>query len=289
MQGFYAIVMRPVTAALLSLLVACGAEQAEEPPLDDNEQIEKNENSGNDAASDQAALEADIEAACASYPDLPFCNKDPRPGFAKFAVGAADGVRWSGDVSCREIDVRTGKHGEERLTKSTGKVMALCHDKDVRFEFVYRQLKKTLSPDAWVSAFRPLSVDAARRLLESCTSDSQPEPSAVMNSWWKANNTYAENLMLDFTSPIVFATKLLPFSDEGIERLGEEAIDGVETIQFRNDEATVWMFAESERERPRRVVLAQENTDVHFTEWDKPFAADMPEGTRSLSEVCALD
>lgn len=233
--------------------------------------------------------EADLEAACSSMPNLPFCNKDPKPGFAKFAVGSADAVRWSGTALCHQIDFRTGRHGADRLTKAAGEVKSLCKDDEVHFEFVYRKHSKALTADAWTSAFRPLSIKAANRLLDSCTSNSRPNSSIVMNNWWKANNTYAENLMLDYIAPLVFATKLLPFSDDGIKRIGEEAIDGVETVQFRNESATVWMYANINKNRPLRVVNTTRDTDAFFTEWDIPFAADIPEEMRTLDEICETD
>ncbi|MGP4845503.1 hypothetical protein ACTXGQ_15295 [Marinobacter sp. 1Y8] len=259
-----------MTLIPLLFLVACGADENEErPPMQD-----------------ASSAEADLKAACEALPSL--CNSEPKPGFAKFKVGAADAVHWTGKTSCHQIDFRTGKQGDDRLTKAKGEIKSLCGDDDVRFEFVYRTHKNELGKGNWTSAFRPQSVAAAERLLDSCTSESSPKPSAVMGSWWKANNTYAENLLLDYIAPTVFATKLLPFSDDGIERLGEETIDGVKTVKFRNDSATVWMMADSGKNRPLRVMSAKDKTDVYFTEWDVPFAADIPEDMESLSDVCEV-
>lgn len=263
---------------LVTFLVACEPEQSEHRTKS-NEQLTGAEASTQD-------VEADIEVACKAYPTLPFCNSDPRPGFAKFAIGAADSVRWSGTARCHEIDFRTGREGSDRLIKAAGESKSLCQEQQVHFEFLYRQQSKELTSDGWTSAFKPLSQKAAERLLASCTGDSRPEPSAVRGSWWKANNTYAENLMLDYIAPVVYATELLPFSDEGLERLGEEVINGRKAVVFRNDVATVWMMADSKKNRPLRVVSHEGDTDAYFSEWDEPFAATIPVDIRSLDEIC---
>lgn len=273
-------VFRSTTRMLLPLflvlfLAACGAEE--------NEATENTETSETTDISD---AKADLKAACEALPSL--CKSEPKPGFAKFKVGAADAVHWTGKANCRQIDFRTGKQSDNGLTKVLGEIKSLCDDDVVHFEFVYRTHKNGLGKGNWTSAFRPLSVAAAKRLLDSCTSASSPKPSAVMNSWWKANNTYAENLLLDYIAPTVFATKLLPFSDDGFESLGEETIDGIKTVKFRNESATVWMLAENGKNRPYRVIDADGNTDTYFTEWDEPFNADIPEDMRSLSDICEL-
>lgn len=269
-MGLYIRIRQLVILFLLySFLVACSESGDEERNADTSD----------------TSHEADLEAACSSLPSLPFCNSEPRPGAAKFTVGNADAVRWSGEARCHQIDFRTGRYGEDRLIKVEGDIKSLCKEDEVYFEFVYRKHTNEVSEEQWTSAFRPLSTAAANRLLDSCTLNSRPKPSAVMGSWWKANNTYAENLMLDYISPGVYATKLLPFDDDGIERLGEEVIGGVSTIQFRNEKATVWMAANRDDHRPVRVMDNKGKTDAYFTEWDIPFTAKIP-AMRSLNEVC---
>lgn len=228
--------------------------------------------------------EADLKAACDLMPSL--CNKDPKPGFAKFSLGSADAVRWTGTAQCHQLDLRTGRYGDERLTKVEGKVEYICGDDDVLFEFIYRKHTKALTADGWTSAFRPLTANAAYHLLKSCTSSSTPDVSVVVGKWWKANNTYAENLLLNYIAPLALATELLPFDDDGFERVGEEVIDNVETVQFRNEMATVWMYANGGKNRPLRVVDPEGNTDMYFTEWDTPFTADIPEDIHSLTDIC---
>ena len=250
---------------------------------------------GKDAAVDQptAPGKSDPEAAlsdvCSSMPDTPLCNRDPKPGFAKFAVGSASAVRWTGKDQCYQLDLKTGRQGDERLTVAEGEVKSFCHDDDVHFEFIYQKHKKALTADAWTSAFRPLSVNAAHSLLSSCRSNSAPDPSQVIGKWWKANNTYAENQILRYISPLGYATDLLPFDDDGIERIGEEVVNNVKTIKFSNDVATVWMYANIGKNRPLRVIDSEGNTDMYFTEWEEPFTVKIPDDMRSLSEICTTD
>lgn len=258
---------------LVSSLSACGAGESSE------------EGHGGKA---DGSHEDDLKEACASFPDLPFCNKQPRPGFAKFKLGGADAVRWTGNDDCIKLDFRTGRQSDEhRLTKVEGEIAYSC-DGGGHYQFVYRQhTRMPESSNSWTSAFRPLDVAAANELLRSCSWDSKPKPSAVIGGWWKANNTYAENMFLDYVAPLVYATRLIPFDDDGFERIDEETIDGIKTIQFRNEAATVWMTNDG-TERPLRVTRNDGKADVHFTEWDLPFAANIPAKIRSLSEICDI-
>jgi hypothetical protein len=260
-----------ITPLLISALAACDAGE-------ENKEINSDTPDSNHAA--------DIKAACASLPDLPFCNSEPRPGFAKFKLGKADAVRWTGNDGCRKLDFRTGRQNDEhRFTKVAGEINYTCDD-EIHYEFVYRQhTKMPESSESWTSAFRPLTTLAARELLRSCSWESTPEPSAVMGGWWKANNTYAENMFLNYVSPLVYATRLLPFDDDNFDRVGSETLDGIETIQFRNAEAAVWMI-DDDSGRPLRVVRGSGRGEVHFTEWGQPFSARIPADIRSLSEVC---
>lgn len=266
--------------ALVSCLVACGSDESLESATPETPGSEL-------AGSELESFDAEREAACQMMPSLPFCGpREPRPGFAKFAVGNADAVHWSGTVGCREIDFRSGRQGEDRLTVAIGEIRSTCGKRPVHFEFVYRKHTKELGKDTWTSAFRPVNTHAASQLVGSCSPSTRPEPAIAVGSWWKANNTYAENLMLDYIAPLQYATRLLPFDDDGIERLGEEIVNGIDTVQFRNNAATVWMMADEKRDRPVRVMRNNRETDVHFSEWDTPFAAQIPGDLRSLSEIC---
>lgn len=215
-------------------------------------------------------------------------NPEPRPGFAKFAVGRADAVRWSGVDGCDRFDLQTGKEGDDGLIKVQGEAGSnpTCDRDDGNYGFVYRQHSKELSAESWTTAYRPLDVLAAWALLRNCTSESRPEASALVGHWWRANNTYAENRILDYIAPTTHASRLLPFDDDGIERLGEEVLDGVATVQFRNAAATVWMIAGAPGDRPARVTRNNGSTDVRFTDWDVPFEAAIPAEMQELSEVC---
>ena len=252
---------------VLAGLVACGADDADlAPPI---------------------ASQESMQDVCDMAPYLPGCGSapEPRPGFAKFTVGRAEAVRWSGQDGCRQIDLRTGRQSGTTLIKVAGEVYSSCAPTDIHFSFVYRQHSDTLSSDAWTSAFQPLNVGAARRLIESCSPDTRPDPSAVIGLWWKANRTYAENLLLDYTSPLAYATQRIPFDDDGFERLEDDSINGVRVAKFRNDRATVWMDTE-ERDRPLRVT--GDNRDILLSEWNANFSADIPSGLRELNEVCSV-
>lgn len=253
---------------VLSTLVACGAEDSEKTS----------------SVSDQDSM----QDACELAPNLPGCGseREPHPGVAKFTVGRADALRWAGQDGCKRIDLKTGRQSGSTLIKAAGEVYSSCDPADVHFSFVYQQHSDTLAADAWTSAFQPLDIGAARRLIESCSPDTRPDPSAVMGTWWKANNTYAENLLLDYTSPIAYATRLIPFDDDGFERLDDEVIDGVQVATFRNDRATVWMDKE-ERDRPLRVANDR-NRDILLSEWNNDFSADIPANLRELNEVCSV-
>lgn len=275
--------------ALFALMVGCGSDDFNKDSSIEDSSIEDSAASALDPSSGQS-MDADQEAACAVFPNLPFCSdRELQPGFAKFAVGRADAVRWSGKDGCREIDFRTGRQGEDKLTVAVGEIRSVCRDTSVHFEFVYRRHTDTLGKDTWTSAFRPLDTRAANQLIDSCTPSTRPKLAEVLGEWWKANNTYAENLMLNYIAPLPYATQLLPFDDDGIERLGEADIEGVSTVAFRNDVATVWMIAGDQQNRPVRVVRHSNDTEVQFTEWDEPFAATIPGDMRSLSEVCSVN
>lgn len=274
-------IKRLLPLALVSCLLACGSEE----PV---EAVEGATSAGSGSADAGAAtLDADKEAACQAIPSLPFCSpSEPKPGFAKFAVGRADAVRWTGTIGCRQVDFRTGRQGDDRLTVAAGEIRATCDERPVHFEFVYRQHTQGLGKDSWTSAFRPLNADAAARLIDSCSPSTRPKPATAVESWWKANNTYAENLMLDYIAPLQYATRLLPFDDDRVEKVGEDVVEGTSTIQFRNDAATVWMMADEPRNRPVRLLRHNQTADVRFTAWDEPFAANIPGEMRSLSEIC---
>ena len=81
---------------------------------------------------------------------------------------------------------------------------------------------------------------------------------------------------------------MVPFDDDGHERLGEERFEGVDTVVFENASARVWMVADRDDHRPLRVVRADGTSDVRFSEWDVPFAAELPAELRELSEVCEV-
>src|SRR5690606_28345968 len=106
--------------------------------------------------------------------------------------------------------------------------------------------------------------------------------------WWHVNNTYAENLVLGFHAPLPYASSILPFDDEN-ERLGKETIEGQSTIVFQNDRAKVWMLDVQKENRPVRVVGLTRTLDITFSEWELPFAAELPEPLRALSEVCQVE
>lgn len=268
MDGYRGSVKTLTGLLALSGLVACGADDTQMPP--------------------PATLEESMQEVCELAPNLPGCGsaREPRPGFAKFTVGRADAVRWVGQDGCKRIDVMTGRQSGTTLIKAAGEVHSSCNPTDVHFSFMYRQHSDTLAADAWTSAFQPLDIGAARRLLDSCSPDSRPDPSVVMGSWWKANNTYAENLLLDYTSPLAYASRLIPFDDDGFERLDDDVLNGEPVATFRNDHATVWM-AKEERDRPLRVANEQ-NRDILLSEWNNSFAADIPADLRELNEVCSV-
>lgn len=231
---------------------------------------------------------------CEDHPELPMCNSAPRPEFAKFKLGSADSVRWTGQTGCKDIDIRTGTYGDEKLVKVAGTVAAQCEGNTGAFEFVYRlHARFPASEKNWTSAYRPLNSAAAETLLESCTWDSAPEASELVGTWWKANNTYAENHLLDYLSPLGFATRLLPFDDDNHEKIGEESVGGIQAIVFRTDypqweRTTVWMSNDG-NDRPLKLVSElQPGNNLHFTEWGIPFSAEIPEGMRELSEVCEV-
>ncbi|HLT28925.1 MAG TPA: hypothetical protein VK013_02710 [Myxococcaceae bacterium] len=221
----------------------------------------------------------------------PFGCREPEPGWAKFTVGNAESVRWLGFDGCHAFDVRTGELESNGLTKVEGVVSrsGSC-DPDIEqghFEFVYRQHSLELSAESWTTAYRPLDAVAAKELIRNCTWETRPEPSSLIGHWWHATNLYAENQILDYIAPLAYASSLIPFDDDGFERVGEESVDGVPTIQFQNDRATVWMVNDGSRtNRPLRVTGRAH--DVTFSEWDVPFAAEIPENLRDLSEVCAV-
>lgn len=260
--------LRTLTVLLmLSGLVACRADDSEK-------------------TSSVTDLDA-VEDVCALVPNFPGCDseREPHPGFAKFTAGRADALRWVGQDGCKRIDVKTGRQSGSTLIKATGEVYSSCDPIDIHFSFVYRQHSDTLASDAWTSAFQPLDIGAARRLIDSCSPDTRPDPSAVIGLWWKANRTYAENLLLDYTSPLAYATQRIPFDDDGFERLEDDSINGVRVAKFRNDHATVWMDTE-ERDRPLRVT--GDNRDILLSEWNANFSADIPSGLRELNEVCSV-
>ena len=107
-----------------------------------------------------------------------------------------------------------------------------------------------------------------------------------MGQWWRANHTYAENTVLGYIAPLALASGMVPFDDDGHERLGEEVFEGVDTVVFENDRARVWMVASRDDHRPLRVVGADGTRDVRFSEWGAPFSAELPAELRELSEVC---
>lgn len=271
-----------IFSLMVAALAACGADNPE--PSSSAAVAD-----GNSLEADIHNLQAELQAACAMFPNLPGCGSSPesQPGFAKFTVGRADAVQWAGRAGCKEISVRTGRQSANQLVKAEGEVVSSCDPTEIHFEFVFRRHSQALSPDAWTSAFRPLNRGAANRLLESCTSDTRPDPSVIMESWWRANNTYAENLLLDYMSPLVYATRLIPFDDDGYERAGEEMIDGRNTVLFSNNAATVWMDL-AERNRPLRVVNTSGSTDIRFSAWDQGFSAVIPQNLRDLSEICSV-
>lgn len=221
----------------------------------------------------------------------PLGCKEPHPGAAKFSVGNADDVRWVGFDGCRGFDIRVGKDDESRR-KIVGTVTR-TEDCDPQkdqgsFEVAYRQLTTELIGWSVEAAFRPLDVHAAKKLLRECTSETQPEPAVLIGQWWDAERLgTAEMQYRDFIGDLAYATSLLPFDDDGFERLGEENVDGIPTIVFENERATVWMINDgSKKSRPHRVV--GRDYDVTFTDWDVPFGVAVPGDCRSLSEVCTL-
>ncbi|MEZ0471265.1 hypothetical protein [Luteimonas salinilitoris] len=243
--------------------------------------------SGGDGDGDIDDGEIDVEIDCEAYPGFPGCGSKLRPGFAKFSLGAAEAVRWAGNDGCMQLDFRTGRHGDEnKLTKVEGEVTNGCNNEVSHFEFVYRQSSRTPGKKSWTTAYRPLNEVAAADLLDSCTQETRPDPSVAVGHWWEANNTYAENPLLGIIAPVAYATKLIPFDDDGFERVGEETIDGVETVHFRNERASVWLIAGDDRDRPVRATDDDGSRDMRFTEWDAPFAAQIPEELRRLEQIC---
>jgi hypothetical protein len=222
----------------------------------------------------------------------PFGCREPEPGFAKFSLGHADSVRWIGVDGCRDLDLRIGED-EENRRKFVGTVTrtADCDPQSQQgsYEVAYRQLTTELIGWSVEAAFRPMDVHAAKRLLGACTFETRPEPIAVIGYWWDAERlSTAEGQYRDFIGDHVLASNLIPFDDDGYERLGEELIDGVPTIAFENDRATVWMINDgSNKHRPLRAVGS--DYDVMFKDWDVPFEVEVPDDRRSLSEVCVLE
>lgn len=258
-------------AIFIVLLSACSGDDKNEPPQDD-----------------------DVVTVCEDYPTLPMCNSTPRPEFAKFKLGGADSVRWTGQKGCKEIDLRTGTYGDEKLVKIAGTVAAQCEGDTGTFEFVYRlHARYPASEKNWTSAYRPLNEEAAEKLLESCTWDSSPEASSLVGQWWKANNTYAENRFLEYLSPLNFASQLLPFDDDNYEKIAEETIGGIAAIVFRTNDpqwetTSVWMSNDGS-DRPLKLVNEmQPANDLYFVEWGIPFTAEIPDSMRELSEVCEV-
>lgn len=215
-------------------------------------------------------------------------SRDPQPGLAKFALARADAVRWVGTDGCDTFDLRTGREGSDPMTKVVGQVFHACTGNDQQFEFIYRQHAKDLTPASWTTAWRPLNVHAAEVLIDNCTWESRPDPAGLVGQWWRANNTYAENTVLGYIAPLALASGMVPFDDDGHERLGEERFEGVDTVVFENASARVWMVADRDDHRPLRVVRADGTSDVRFSEWDVPFAAELPAELRELSEVCEV-
>ena len=113
-----------------------------------------------------------------------FGCREPEPGFAKFAVGNADSVRWVGLDGCGELDVRVGQDDEGRrrfvgtVTRTGG-----CDDRNQQgsFEVAYRQLTTELIGWSVEAAFRPLDVHAAKKLLNTCTYENKPKPVVVVS------------------------------------------------------------------------------------------------------------
>lgn len=224
--------------------------------------------------------------ACTSLSSDP--AGEPQPGLAKFALSRADSVRWVGTDDCGTFDLRTGLEGADALIKVEGEVTHTCDGEAEHFEFVYRQHSKALAASSWTTAWRPLDANTAAILLENCSWESRPDPSTLVGQWWRANNTQAENTVLGYIDPARLASGTIPFGSDGHERVGEESIDGVDTVVFENGEARVWMLADRDDHRPLRVVHAADGADVRFSEWGVPFAAAIPEGLRDLSEVCEV-
>lgn len=226
--------------------------------------------------------------------DKPGCGlfgcREPEPGVAKFSVGSADALRWDGVHGCRDYDVNVGKDGDGRRRIAGTVMRSEACDPETRqgsFEFVYRQLTTELFGWTAEAAYRPLDEDAANVLLDACTWETRPKPIFVIGQWWDSAGLGVESQYRDFIGNLTYATLLLPFDDDGFERLGEEVVDGVPTIAFQNDSATVWMINDgSGKSRPLRVV--GNHYDVTFTDWDVAFEVAMPGELRSLSEVCAV-
>lgn len=230
----------------------------------------------------------DSPESCAGWPGMPGCSsqREPQPGFAKFTAGRADALRWVGQHGCKMIDIRTGRQDGSDLVKAVGNVRFSCDSASPHFSFVFLQHGDRSGADARTSAFLPHNLDAARRLVDSCTADSRPSPSSAVGSWWNAKGTYAEGLLQDYMAPLVYATQLMPFDADGFERLEDAEVDGVPVARFRNERATVWMD-KSHRDRPLRVT-SDKGLDIVLSEWDKAFKAEVPSGLRDLTELCTV-
>lgn len=265
--------LTPISFAVaLASLVACGTE---EPAT-------------SQTAHNPDSAQQSLQNACAQFPELPGCGapREPQPGFAKFTAGNAEALRWVGQHGCRKIDVRTGRQAGSKLIRAMGDVQSSCDANEASFSFVFVQHPDGSGTAARTSAFLPKDTGAARRLLDSCTPDTRPHPSLAIGSWWKVNNTYAEGLFQSYMSPLVYATRLMPFDDDGYEQLDDAVLNGVTVARFRNDQATLWMD-KSERDRPLRVT-SDKDLDMTLTDWNKEFDASIPSGLRDPGELCTL-